>query len=101
MERAELARQRDEAKKMFGWFAGKMLKLAEENPKDDTAADDDGAGKKLGAVALFNAGVEGVAVDVGDGQRGEFGVADDAAVAAGRADGGVAGVGEAGAARGG
>jgi hypothetical protein len=67
----------------------------------NAAADDDGAGEEFRAVALFHAGVEGIAIDVGDGEGGEFRVADDAAVGAGGADGGVAGIGAAIAAEGG
>jgi hypothetical protein len=52
------------------------------------AADDDRPGGKFGPVTLLDAGVEGVAVDVGDGQREQLGMADDAgAVAGGAASG--------------
>ena len=52
------------------------------------AADDDGFRCQFRAVALFHAGVEGVAVDMREGQREQFGVGDDACTAAGGAGSG-------------
>jgi len=51
------------------------------------AADDDGLVGEFGAVALFDTGVEGIAIQVGDGQGVQLGMAHDAAAAAGAARG--------------
>ena len=54
------------------------------------AADDHRAGRQLRPVALLHAGEEGVAVDVGDGERKRLRVADQTPAAADRAGGRVA-----------
>jgi hypothetical protein len=51
------------------------------------AADDDGVVGELRPVAFFDAGVEGVAVDMGDGEGEELGVAQGAGAAARGANG--------------
>jgi hypothetical protein len=54
------------------------------------AADDEGLGGKLRPVAFLDAGVEGVALDMGDGEGEEFRVADrEARSAAGAETGGT------------
>ena len=58
--------------------------------RDDAAvaaADDDRLVAQAGVVALLDAGIEGVAVDMGDGEVGELGMGDQA----GRSAGGAAG----------
>ncbi len=51
------------------------------------AADDEGVVAQGGVVALFDAGIEGVAVHVGDGEGGQFGVDGQPGGAAGGAPG--------------
>jgi hypothetical protein len=52
-----------------------------------TAADDDRLVAQAGVVALLDAGIEGVAVDVGDAEGGKLGMGDQAGRSAGRAAG--------------
>jgi len=49
------------------------------------AADDDGAGGEVRPVAFLDAGIESVAIDMGDRQREKLRVAHDVAAAAGGA----------------
>jgi hypothetical protein len=51
------------------------------------AADDDRLVAQAGVVALLDAGIEGVAVDVGDAEGGKLGVGDQAGRSAGQAAG--------------